>query len=269
MSKVIVAEDLCYSYSRDAGYSFELRSINIKITKGSFVSVIGRNGSGKSTLIKLLAKQFGSYSGNIFLEGKNINEYGKREFAQKLAYLPQNVSVVNEGIEVVDLIMLGRYPAKDALEFVNTSEDRKIVHECIEQLGIGEIAFKKFGEISGGQKQKVLIALTLAQLDISSDLHGKVFIVDEPLTFLDVNHQYEVFNLLKAFNKRGLTVISVIHDLNIALKFTDICLLMNNGSVVKLDNTEDVITEEMLREHFLIESRITEFEKNFFINYLT
>ncbi len=78
-----------------------------------------------------------------------------------------------------------------------------------------------------------------------------------------------MFNLLKAFNKRGLTVISVIHDLNIALKFTDICLLMNNGSVVKLDNTEDVITEEMLREHFLIESRITEFEKNFFINYLT
>ena len=136
MSKVIVAEDLGFSYSRDAGYSFELRGINIGVKEGSFVSVIGRNGSGKSTLIKLLAKQFGRYTGNIFLDGKNITEYGKREFAQKLAYLPQNVSVVNEGIEVIDLIMLGRYPAKGALEFVNTSDDRRIVNECIDQLGI-------------------------------------------------------------------------------------------------------------------------------------
>jgi iron complex transport system ATP-binding protein len=269
MSKVIIAEELGFTYSRESGNTFELRGIDIEIKEGSFVSVIGRNGSGKSTLIKLLAKQFGKYKGTIFLDGKNIADYENREFARKLAYLPQNVSVVNEGIQVIDLIMLGRYPAKGTFEFVNTSEDRKIVNECIEQLGIGEIAYKKFGEISGGQRQKVLIALTLAQLDISSDLHGKVFVVDEPLTFLDVNHQYEVFNLLKTFNKRGLTVISVIHDLNFALKFTDSCMLMNSGSVVSFDNTGDVITEEMLREHFLIESRITEFEKNFFINYLT
>ncbi len=269
MSKIIETEDLAFSYNENIGRQFELREVSIEIENNSFASVIGRNGSGKSTLIKLLAGQFGSYDGRILLAGKDIREYGRRELAGKLAYLPQSVAVVNDAIEVRELIMLGRYHSKRAFEFSNNPDDRRITDQCISQLGIENIAGMRFSDLSGGQRQKALIAMTLAQLDITSDLSEKVLIVDEPLTFLDVNHQYEVFNLLKKLNGTGLTIIAVIHDLNIALSFTEKCILMNNGSVVKSDNTSQVITENMLREHFFIESKITEYEKNFFINYIT
>ncbi len=269
MSRIIETDRLGFSYNGKNGSQFELSDVSIEIVNESFVSVVGRNGSGKSTMIKLLTGQFRNYDGKILLSGKDIREYEKRELAGKLAYLPQSVSVVNDAIEVGELIMLGRYHSKGAFEFSNNADDRRITDQCISQLGIENISGMKFSDLSGGQRQKALIAMTLAQLDITSDLSEKVLIVDEPLTFLDVNHQYEVFNLLKNLNGSGLTIVAVVHDLNIALSFTEKCILMNRGRVVKSDYTSHVITEEMLREHFFIESKITEYEKNFFINYIT
>ena len=269
MTSIFETKNLGFAYRGSNGKSFELNDANLEIEKGSFASVIGRNGSGKSTLIKLLAGQFGNFNGKILFCGRDIREFSKRELAAKLAYLPQSVGVVNDVITVRELILLGRYHSKGVFEFSNNADDKRITDQCILQLGIENIADMKFSELSGGQRQKALIAMTLAQLDITSDLSEKALIVDEPLTFLDVNHQYEVFNLLKKLNEAGLTVIAVVHDLNIALSFSDKCILMNRGSVIKSDKTSLVITEDMLREHFFIESKITEYEKNFFINYIT
>jgi iron complex transport system ATP-binding protein len=267
--KLLSATDLSFEYSGSERDPFMLRSVSIDIEEGSFVSIIGRNGSGKSTLVRLLANQFTSYGGDVKIGGRNIADFSAKDLAKRVAYLPQNVSVVNESIEVRELVLLGRFSHKGTFEFSYNRDDLRVAEECIDQLSLGDLAGKKFAELSGGQKQKVLIALTLAQLDITSDLKGKLLLVDEPLTFLDVSHQYDVFNLLKKFNERGLAILAVVHDLNIALRFTDHCILMNDGQVVKFGETRSVITEEMLKEHFLIESKITEYEKNFFINYLT
>ena len=114
----------------------------------------------------------------------------------------------------------------------------------------------------------MLITLALVQLDITGDLEGKLLIIDEPMTYLDVNYQFEIFSILKRLREKKLTVMIVIHDLNLALRFTDKTILMNNGEMIKFSETKDVITEEILKEHFLIDSKILNFEKNYFINYL-
>lgn len=266
MNNIITTNRLSFNYG--GGSSFSLKPANIEIEEGSFVSVIGRNGSGKSTLVKLLAGLYENYEGIILFANSDVRAVGRKKLARQLAYLPQSVSIVNDSINVKELVILGRYPYKSIGEFGNNSEDAAIAEESLKRLGIEELSGKVFGELSGGQKQKVLLALTLAQIDVTGDLAGKVLIVDEPLTFLDVNNQYEIFSLLQKLNEEGLTIISVIHDLNIALRFTKKCLLMDNGEVVRSDDTTSVITEEMLKEHFMIESRITEYEKNYFINYL-
>lgn len=266
---LITAKDIGFAYASEESNAFSLRKISFEIHTGDFVSVIGRNGSGKSTLVKLLANQFRNYEGAVELLGKDLKEYDTKEFARISAFLPQNVPVVNDSVSLRELLLLGRYPYKSAMGFKYSREDAAIVDDCMNQLGLDTLKNSLYGELSGGQKQRALIALTLVQLDITGNLSGKLLIVDEPLTFLDVNHQYEVFNLLKEFNNRGLTVIAVVHDLNIALKYSGKCILLNSGEVARYDDTNAVITEAMLREHFMIESRITEYEKSYFINYLT
>ncbi|MBX7042816.1 MAG: ABC transporter ATP-binding protein [Ignavibacteria bacterium] len=267
MEDLIRAENLSFSYGVAGGFS--LRDVNLRIGKGEFVSVIGRNGSGKSTLAKLLANQLMGYSGTITFGGTGLNDLSRKNYSKLSAYLPQTVSLVNEGISVRELVLQGRYSYKGMFGFASSPDDKAAAAESLERLGIGDLSEKKFSELSGGQKQKALIALALTQLGLKSDLSGKMLIVDEPLTYLDVSHQYEVFSLLRSLNENGLTIMAVVHDLNIALKFSGKCILMNGGGVIRHDETKSVITEEMLREHFLIESRITEYEKSYFINYLT
>lgn len=267
-SGLLKTADLTFSYSGRNGSAFSLAPVNISVESGEFVSVIGRNGSGKSTLVKILANQLIGYEGIVILKDKPVSQYSSKEIARELAYLPQSVSLINESVTVKDLALLGRFPHKKAFEFGYDKCDRAAVDESLTRLNLLDFADKHFGDLSGGQKQKALLSVALSQLDIASGISGKLLIVDEPLTFLDVNHQYEVFNLLRELNTSGLTVIAVVHDLNIALRYSSRCLLMSNGETVKFGPAPSVITEEMLREHFLIESRIMEYEKNYFINYL-
>lgn len=263
---MITAKDLGFSYGEG---SFALRDITIDIAPGEFVSVTGRNGSGKSTLIKLLTGQRSGYTGSIIFDGREISSYERKEIAAKLAYLPQAVQIVNEDVSLVDMALIGCYWRKGTFDFSVTSRERSFAEAALKELGLSELSRERYGELSGGQKQKALIAVALSQLDITSDLKGKTLLVDEPLTFLDVNHQYEVFGILKKLNERGLTVIAIVHDLNIALRFTEKCILMSGGGIVRQGMTKEVITEAMLKEHFLIDSKITEYEEKYFINYLT
>lgn len=267
METLVKTESVNFSYGGAGG--FTLRDVNLRISKGDFVSVIGRNGSGKSTLAKLLANQLMRYAGTITFSGTGLTDFSRKDFSKLVAYLPQNVSLVNEGITVRELVLQGRYSYKGMFGFAGAPGDKAAAEESLGRLGITDLAEKKFSELSGGQKQKALIALALTQLDLKSELSGRMLIVDEPLTYLDVSHQYEVFNLLRSLSESGLTIIAVVHDLNIALKFSGKCILMNGGQVIRHDETRSVITEEMLREHFLIDSRISEYEKSYFINYLT
>lgn len=248
--------------------SFILKNISLDICEGDFVSVIGKNGSGKSTLVKIISGILGGYTGQISISGKNIHSILRKDLSKKLSYLPQSTVTFNENLIVRDFLLLGRYAYKKFSDFRYNPEDIRIVNESIKVTSTEELAGKYFHELSGGERQKVLLTLSLVQLNISEDLKDKILIIDEPLTYLDVTYQFEIFNIIKNLRDKGLTVIIVIHDLNLALRFTDKTILMNNGAIIKYDESKNVITEDILREHFKIESEILRFEKNYFVNYL-
>ncbi len=273
MNKLLKIKNLNFLYSEkisrnDNINGFALKNISINVDEQDFISVIGKNGSGKSTLVKLISKILVGYTGEIIYRENEIHSIDRKEYSRNIAYLPQSTATLNEDLKVKEFLLLGRYAHKNFTDFRFSAEDKRIVEESIKETSIEKLAGKHFHELSGGEKQKVLITLSLVQLDITGSLEGKILIVDEPLTYLDVNHQFEIFNILNKLNERKLTIMIVIHDLNLALRFSNKTILMNDGVMIKYSDTKDVITEEILKEHFEIESKILHFEQNYFINYL-
>ena len=272
---LIQIKDLNFTYNEaksntdtQSKESFVLRNVSLNINEGDFVSVIGKNGSGKSTLVKIISGIISGYSGQILFNGEDINSMVRKDLSKKLSYLPQSTVTFNENMIVRDFLLLGRYAHKKFSEFRYDPEDNKVVNNSMEITDIKDLAGKYFHELSGGERQKVLLTLSLVQLNISESLKEKILIIDEPLTYLDVTYQFEIFNIIKKLRENGLTVLIVIHDLNLALRFTDKTILMNNGAVIKYDESKNVITEDILREYFKIESEILQFEKNYMVNYL-
>ncbi|MBL8006762.1 MAG: ABC transporter ATP-binding protein [Ignavibacteria bacterium] len=271
MKELLNLENVCFSYKgTEDGYSeenFSVKNLSFKIYEGDFISIIGKNGSGKSTVVKLFSKILEGYSGKIFFRGNEISSADRKEFSRSLSYLPQSAGILNEDLTVREFLHLGRYSHKKFTDFNYSVEDNEIVSHCINETGTEKIADKNFYRLSGGEKQKVLLTLGLIQLDIQNELSGKILIIDEPLTYLDVNYQLEIFSVLGKLNKRGLTIVIVIHDLSLALNFTDKSLLISEGKLVKYSESEKVITEDTIKEHFLIDSKIVSYDSNYLINY--
>lgn len=254
---LLEADNIAFSYSKNKNY---ITNLSLKIETKDFITLTGKNGSGKSTIVKLLSGIFPPNSGKVIFDGKNIFSFNRKELAIKLSYLPQYGVPFYEGMRVKEFLLLGRYPYRSNSSFFENKNDINSVNEALEFSGISELKSKLLNELSGGERQKVLITLSLIQLDINSDLHGKILIIDEPLTYLDIHHQYEIFEMLSALNnKYGLTILVITHDLNIALRFSEKTILMNEGKIVKFDITKKVITEEMLKKYFLINSQIVKF----------
>jgi iron complex transport system ATP-binding protein len=273
VNSILQLSELNFTYSfkkkiKEEKNNFAIKDISFKIECGDFISVIGKNGSGKSTLVKLISKILNGYSGNIYFRGKDVQSVDRKEYSRSVSYLPQSSSAFNEDLKVSEFLLLGRYAHKQFADFRFSGDDKRIVNESMIETSVSELSEKYIHKLSGGEKQKVLITLALVQLDITGSLEGKLLIIDEPMTYLDVNYQFEIFNILNRLRDKKLTVIIVIHDLNLALRFSNKTILMNKGEMIKYDLTKEVITEDILKEHFLIDSKIMNFEKNYFINYL-
>jgi len=272
VSKLLEVKDVSFSYSHGkhssiSKNSFKLSDNSFSIEEKDFISIIGTNGSGKSTLVKLLSRILSGYTGNIFYDGKEINSIEKKEYSRAVSYLPQITNAFNEDMYVKEFLMLGRYAHKKFSDFNFSADDSYVVTESINETGIENLEDNKLYQLSGGEKQKVLLTLGLVQLDITKDLFKKILIIDEPLTYLDVKYQFEIFNILKNLNESGLTIIIVIHDLNLALNFTNKSILMNDGKIILYTDSKNVITKEMLSEYFHIKSEIVKYENNLIINY--
>lgn len=261
--EILKTEGLSFSYGND---NFTLDKINISVLKNDFISVIGRNGSGKSTLVKLISGIYTRYEGKILLREKEISVYTKKEMSRILSYLPQSSLNGNNGLSVFDFLLLGRYAHKRFSDFTFSDKDKTAVKESIEATGISSYEKKSVNELSGGEKQKVLVTLSLVQLDIGSDLSEKILIIDEPLTFLDINFQHEIFSILRRLNEeKKLTIIVVTHNINLALKYTEKALLLDRGRLILYDETKKVITEETVEKFFKVKSKIVNFDNDYHI----
>ena len=240
----IEVRDIAVSY----GDKQVLDAISLDFEKGKVVSIIGPNGVGKSTFLHCLNRLLSPTAGTIRVEDVPLSEYSLRELAKVMGYVPY-ASPGNFPLSVVDMVIMGRHPYS---RIGSSKDDLKFAYRILDKLDIEDLAFRPFSELSAGQRQKVMIARGLIQ-------EPRVLLLDEPTANLDVKHQMEVTGMLLDLSReRGLTVVMVSHDLNIASKYSDEMVLLKDGAVFKVGAPEEVLTPENIREVYEVDSEVIE-----------
>lgn len=234
-----------------------VKDADIYVPDHKFVGIIGLNGTGKSSLLKAVYG-INKYSGDITLNGKNLRNVSVKELAKSMAVLIQE-NVADFDFKVRDIVMLGRLPYKKMLEEDN-ADDYTIVSQALAYVGMQSFADRYFTTLSGGEKQRVLIARILAQ---KTDF----LILDEPTNHLDIKNQFQFFELIKNMN---FTVLAVLHDINIASKFCDYLYVLHNGKIFKAGKPCDIVDEELLETVFGMQAKVHRLgNNNIFIEYLS
>ncbi|GAB3278304.1 ABC transporter ATP-binding protein [Kineosporia babensis] len=240
----LVAQDATIGYDRRT----ISQNLSVAIPDGSFTAIIGPNGCGKSTLLRALARVLTPTAGQVLLDGKAIHTYKAKEVARQLGLLPQT-SLAPEGIRVADLIARGRAPYQNLFQQWRSS-DEAAVAAALEATRLTELSGQLVDELSGGQRQRVWVAMLLAQ-------DTPVMLLDEPTTFLDIAHQYELMELLRTFHDEGKTVVTVLHDLNQAARYADHLIVMRGGEIVTTGAPDDVIDAELVENVFGLKALVT------------
>ena len=234
----------------DLAYDGDLvvRDLDLEVPAGALTVIVGANGCGKSTLLRGIARLLRPRAGTVLLDGKAVHAMPTKEVARLIGILPQS-STAPEGITVADLVGRGRYPHQGWFRQW-TSADDAVVRAALEATSTHEFATRRVEELSGGQRQRVWIAMALAQ---DTDL----LLLDEPTTFLDVSHQIEVLDLLTDLNRdRGITIVMVLHDLNLAARYCDQLVMIAGGTVHASGSPADVLTEDHVQEVFGLANRV-------------
>ncbi|GAB2779581.1 ABC transporter ATP-binding protein [Halomonas shantousis] len=240
----LVVEDLSAGY----GERTILEGLNLAIAPGRITSIVGANACGKSTLLRTISRLLAPSQGQVLLDGKSVHRRPTRELARTLGLLPQS-PIAPEGITVADLVGRGRHPHHGLMSRWNPHDDEAVA-TALEVTRTAELADREVDALSGGQRQRVWIAMALAQ---ETDL----LLLDEPTTFLDVSHQVEVLDLLTDLNhSRGITIVMVLHDLNLAARYSDWLVAMRGGQLYAHGQPEDVLSEEVILSVFGLRSRV-------------
>lgn len=215
-----------------------LHTLDLELPRGRVVGLIGHNGSGKSTLVKVLAGQLAPGSGLVRLGGRPLSAWNSRAFAREVAYLPQTPPATG-GLNVRELVALGRYPWHGALGRI-TAQDRDKVEEAIALTDIAAFADRLVDTLSGGERQRVWLAMLVAQ-------NAPCLLLDEPTSALDIAHQLEVLRLVRRLcHERGIGVIIVLHDVNMAARFCDELLALHSGRLVARGTPEELLNPDTL-----------------------
>ncbi len=223
-------------------------ALDLSVPDHGIGAIIGPNGCGKSTLLRTLSRLMRPTAGSVLLDGRAIHEMPTRAVAKVLGLLPQSPTCP-DGIAVEDLVSRGRAPHRGTFARWSAADDEAIA-SAMEQTGTAELAARPVDELSGGQRQRVWIAMALAQ---QTDL----LLLDEPTTYLDLAYQIDVLELLAELNRsRGTTVVMVLHDINLAARYSDWLVAMRDGAVMAQGSPAKVVTEDTLREVFSLETRV-------------
>lgn len=216
--------------------------LDVEIAAGVITTIIGPNGCGKSTLIRALGRLLRPKSGTVELDGKAISSMKTRDVARILGVLPQS-PIAPEGLTVADLVARGRHPHQSWIRQWS-SDDESEVAQALSLTGIADLADRPIDELSGGQRQRAWISMALAQ---GTD----ILLLDEPTTFLDLAHSVDVLDLVDRLHEElGRTVVMVLHDLNLAIRYSDRLIVMADGKIVASGAPKDVISAQLLADVF-------------------
>lgn len=240
----LIAEDLTLGY----GDRIIVENLDLKVHTGVITTVIGPNGCGKSTLLRALGRLLKPKGGKVILDGKAISSMRTKEVARVLGMLPQ-APTAPEGLTVGDLVSRGRHPHQSWIRQWS-SDDESEVASALQLTGVEDLADRPVDELSGGQRQRAWISMALAQ---GTD----ILLLDEPTTYLDLAHSVEVLDLVDRLHEEmGRTVIMVLHDLNLAVRYSDQLIVMSEGKIVESGRPQDVISEKLLMDVFGLEATV-------------
>ncbi|GAA3662952.1 ABC transporter ATP-binding protein [Lentzea roselyniae] len=224
-----------------------LDNLDITIPTGVITTVIGPNGCGKSTLLRTLSRLLKPRQGTVLLDGHDIARLKTKDIAKRMGLLPQT-PIAPEGLTVADLVARGRHPHQSWLRQWS-SDDAEIVEKALHMTGVADLAQRPVDSLSGGQRQRVWISMTLAQ---GTDL----LLLDEPTTYLDLAHAIDVIDLVDDLHEGGCTIVMVLHDLNLAVRYSDNLIVMKSGSIVAQGHPSEVITSELLLDTFGLQAKV-------------
>ncbi|GGV48506.1 ABC transporter [Streptomyces longisporoflavus] len=240
----LVADDVTLGYDQRV----IAEKLSVEIPDNSFTVIVGPNACGKSTLLRALSRMLKPSAGRVLLDGNVIQSMPAKKVARTLGLLPQS-SIAPDGITVGDLVARGRYPHQGLLRQWS-AQDERIVGESMASTGVAELADRYVDELSGGQRQRVWIAMALAQ-------QTPLLLLDEPTTFLDIQHQIDVLDLCADLHEeQGRTLVAVLHDLNHAARYATHLIALRDGEVVAEGAPSDIVTRELVRDTFGMECQI-------------
>jgi iron complex transport system ATP-binding protein len=247
---MIRATDLSFSYRRrHGGAARVLDGVSLAIARGSIVGLLGPNGAGKTTLLRILGGMAAPEAGAVFLDDQPIERLTRRQLARRVAMVPQETRSTFD-FTVLDIVLMGRYPHLGAFE-LEGDRDLAIAREALAATGTARLEERLFATLSGGEKQRVVIASALAQ---SSDL----LLLDEPTASLDLGYQFEIASLLRRVNRElGTTMVVCTHDLNFAAALCGGVVLLKEGRVLALGPTRTTLTAGVIRELYGVEADVS------------
>lgn len=231
-----------------------LSQVDLTVSRGEFVCVVGRNGSGKSTLLRTLAGERAPQAGAVRIDGEDLRGLGPEAVAQKRAVLPQE-SALAFGFRVHEVVQMGRAAHR---RHSSAAEDRRVIAECLAAVGLAEFWDRTYTRLSGGERQRVHLARVLAQVWPTADRPGGFALLDEPTSALDLAHVYGVLARVRALCAGGLGAVAVLHDLNAAARFADRVVVLSDGRVVADGPPAAAITPSLLEVHFGLVAAVSE-----------
>lgn len=234
MNKVLTVQGVTYQYP---GSSWRLSSSSFSLAKGQIKGIIGPNGSGKSTLLKIAASVLSPATGKVAFEGQDLNAISHRKRARLVGYLPQHVQSHFDYI-VEEIVAMGRFAHLSGAGFMGP-KDIDVVEKCLDQTNTEKLRHRPFSRLSGGEKQRVLLASVLAQ-------EPRVLLLDEPTSAMDIHQQVNFFSMLAKLVVKGMAVVAVTHDLNLASVFFHHLVLMKQGEIMLEGSNDKILNSEIL-----------------------
>jgi iron complex transport system ATP-binding protein len=246
----LATRDVSFAYPAGpgSGRSFSLHHVDMDVPSGSITGLLGPNGCGKTTLLKLLSGVLRPTSGVVELNGRALSTMARRQVARHLAVVPQETHPAFE-YSALEIVLMGRHPHLRAMQLEGPT-DIAIALEAMTATSTAHLASRLYASLSGGEKQRVVIASALAQAP-------EVLLLDEPTASLDLGHQLEVASLLTRLNReRGVTMVLATHDLNLAASLCDALVLVRDGRVLAHGPTREILTRNMVRGLYDVEADV-------------
>ena len=239
---IIEVRNLSYAY----GKKQILNDMSFGIAEGDFCAIMGQNGCGKTTLLKCIANLLPIKTNTIFINGKDTTTYSIKNLARQIAFVPQHTPLDFE-FSAFETVLMGRNPYQTHLQN-ESQEDWDIVEECMKKTNTWHLRFATLSEMSGGEMQRVLLARALAQ-------QTPIMLLDEPLSNLDISHQFEIIKLLRTISQNEKkTILLIVHDLNMAIRYCQSLLLLHNHSIVYHGDIDKGLTPQNIKDYFGVEA---------------